>query len=172
MRPSTLKKLESEIQKEKYELEDIEAEVKSLKVKLLDDEPEHFSKRDILDAFFGALIIGLTFVFKGSLLEIGTLISFRQVLLIILATVVILTAQIYYVGYSKVKNKKKRHFGQFWFKRLLTLYLISLIVSLYLVYIFGISHIIADKASLFRIIIIISMPSALGAAVPSLIRKF
>lgn len=171
-RRSVLSNLESEIRKEKKELDNIDKQVFELKEKLLEKRPEHFGKRDIVNAFFGALLVGITFVFKGNLIDIGIRMSLYHVIAIVIGTIFILTAQIYFIGYSRVINKKERPFGQFWVKRLSTLYGISIIVSLYLIYIFGIDQLLGNIPNLIKIAVIITMPSAIGAAIPSLIKQY
>ena len=71
----SLKRIEKEVRKEKKEIRDIEKNLKSIKQSLVRGEPPHFSKKDVMNAFFGALIIGLTFVFKGTLIETALNIS-------------------------------------------------------------------------------------------------
>ena len=139
---SPLKKLEKAIKKEKKEIDYIEKQISEIKEEVVEKEPPHFSKKDIITAFFGALIIGLTFVFKGSLVHQVLNLTLIHIILVVISTLAILSIQIYFIGYKKVKDKKHRDFPQFLIKRLVTLYIIALVVSLYLVYIFNVNHVI------------------------------
>ena len=111
-------------------LQSIAHEVDFIKKLLLKEvPPEHFSMKDIVRSFFGAAFIGSTFIFSRLLIEIPPLLTTRHVIAIVVSTLAILTAEIYYIGYQRVENKKARPFGQFWLKRLLTFYAVSIIVS-------------------------------------------
>ena len=168
---SSLKKIEKTVKLEEKEIEAIEKSLNKMKKELIEKVPPHFSKRDIINAFFGALIIGLTFIFKGALIETVSAISTKYIIIIIISTLIILSIQIYFIGYSRVKNKKQRPFAQFLVKRLSTLYLIAFIVSFYLVYIFQIEHAVGSFTNALKLVAIVSMPCAIGAALPSLIKN-
>src|SRR3989338_10522871 len=75
--------------------------------------PEHFSSKDIVRSFFGAAFIGSTFIFTRTLIEVSTILDSTRIMLIIISTIGILTAEIYYIGYQRVENKKIRPFAQF-----------------------------------------------------------
>ncbi len=168
----SLKGIEKEVMKERKDINNIEEDLKIMRKRLVEKEPPHFSKRDIINAFFGALIIGLTFVFKGALIDTISRISTYYLALIILSTLIILSVQLYFVEYTKVKDKEHRPIFQFLIKRLATLYLIALIVSVYLIYIFNIDHAIGGFTNVFKLVIVISMPCSIGAAIPSLIKQY
>lgn len=154
--------------------EKIERQIAALYEKLLEKRPSHFRKRDIANAFFASLLLGLVFMFKGSLIEISLNLTGKNLLVIVIATLAILTLQIYYVGYTRVsqKERRKRRFGQFWAKRLSTLYIIAIIVSLLLVYIYGINKLVSSNYDILKIVIAVSMPCAVGAAIPSLLKQY
>ena len=156
---------------EEKEIHEIEEDLKDLKKRLFDNQPSHFSKRFIIDAFFGSLLVGVAFIMKGGLVTISKELTPQHILAIIVSTLLILTAQIYFAAYSRVRNKKERPFPQFWMKRLIVLYSVTIIVSIYLVYIFNINNIVAPGEE-FALVIATSMPCALGAAVPSLLKKY
>jgi len=165
-------RIDKALKKEKKALEEIEKDIECIKEEVVARDIPHFSKQDVINAFFGALIIGLTFVFKGALVRTTLTLSVTHISLIILSTLFILSIQIYYMRYKKVKDKRQRHFTQFWFKRLITLYLIAMVVSAYLVYIFNIETALGSLIDAAKLIIVISMPCAIGAAVPSLLKKY
>lgn len=154
-------------------IDNIAKDVKELKERLFEKEPEHFSVGDLINSFFGALILGLTFTLKGLLIDIGLRLTQTNVIAIIVSTVVILTAEIYFIGYSTVRRKKERPFGQFWLKRILTFYVVAFIVSGLLVYIYGIPNLPGiTEANILKIVVAISMPCAIGAAVGDLLKRY
>ena len=98
----------------------IKSDVSEIKKALVVKTPTHFSLRHIFVAFFGALILGQTFVLKGLLYNVSYSLNLTHIIAIILVTILVLSAEIYYIGYRRVPIKAKRHFGQFWLKRLCT----------------------------------------------------
>lgn len=156
-------------------IDDIKKGVDELRKRYLMDEPEHFSKRDLVDAFFGALLLGLTFAVKGLLIRVSQALSNTNIILIIVFTLLILTAEIYFIGYSRVTKKSERKFGQFWVKRILVFVIVAAITSIVLIYLFGLnklSEINNNFSSVFRLIVLISMPCAIGAAIADLLKKY
>lgn len=158
--------------KEEKEIRKIEYDIEVLRHKLIEKVPEHFGRRDMINAFFGSLLIGLTFIFKGALLRTVEVLDTSRIMLIILATFIILIAEIYFIGYSRVKNKNTRHFGQFLTKRLFSLYIISLVVSFLLVYLFGMNLLAGSTYETLKTVVVLTVPCAIGAAVPSLLRQY
>lgn len=157
---------------EEKEIESINSRLSTLREDLVEKVPTHFSAKDIVSAFFGALLIGLTFSLKGGTVRAAESLTNFHIIAIIFSTIVILSAEIYFVGYARVKNKKERPAGQFIIKRLITLYIISMLVSLYLVYIFALNYQFPDKYGIFSMVILISMPCAVGSAIPSILKKY
>ena len=131
------------------------------------------SLQEPTNAFFGSLLVGLTFMFKGNLIKTAMLLQPVHIILILVSTVFILFCEIYFIGYSRVPNKKERPFGQFFGKRFTALYGITLIVSLYLIYIFGI-YLQLEQGwyGIFKMLVLVSMPCSIGSAVPSLMKQF
>lgn len=166
-----LKKIEKAIKKEKRDLKEIGEKIDEIEKEIVEKEPPHFSKKDIINAFFGALIIGLTFVFKGSLIQQVLSLTSIHVILVVISTLIILSVQIYFIGYKKVRDKKHRNFSQFLMKRLVTLYIIAIVVSLYLVYIFNVNYVVGGFLNAFKLVVVLSMPCSIGAAIPSLIKQ-
>lgn len=158
-----------DIRREEHELRKMRVNMDYLRHKLLDEDLDYFSSRDINHAFFGALIIGLTFVFKGLLIEIGMQLPWKNVLLIILATLLILTSEIYYVGYAKVRDKERRPFFQFWIKRLTAMYVIAIVVSFFLLYLFGFMMQSGNPENFMKLVFVVAMPCAIGTAIPSML---
>lgn len=154
------------------EISEIKREIHKVNNKLVEKVPEHFSKKDAVNAFFGAMFLGLTFLFKGSLISIGLELTWPNILVIVTSTLFILSTQIYFIGYKRVSNPEERPFGQFLFKRLVTIYGIALCVSFYLLYIFGFLTLVGSLPNLVKLTLILSMPCSIGAAVGELLRKY
>jgi len=134
--------------------------------------PDHFSMKHVVGATFGALIFGLTFALKGLLLEVTAGLTEDHLLLIVLAIFVILTAEIYYIGYARIKDKQSRHLGQFWAKRIAAYAIIGFVVSAFLVYLYGINNLVANSEHLRNVIIALALPCCLGASVADLLKKY
>lgn len=171
-RVSKVDEIRKEIEKEEQELLQIRELVNHMKEKVVDKEPEHFSKRDILNAFFGSLIVGLTFIFKGDIIKSAINLRITHIEMIILSTFIILIAQIYFIGYLRVKDKSKRTFGEFMTKRLLTLYSMAVITAFFLIYIFNIDFTLPTFKDEIKMVILLSMPCSVGAAIPSLLKQY
>jgi uncharacterized membrane protein len=154
------------------DLKRIERKITELHEKILEKRPSHFRIRDIVNAFFASLVVGLVFIFKGSLFDIAIKLTTNHLVAIVILTLVILTSEIYFIGYSRVKRKKERKFCQFWLKRLVTLYVIAIIISLFLVYLFGINYLVHTNYEVLKVVVALSMPCAVGAAVPSLLKQY
>ncbi|MBI4140600.1 DUF2391 family protein [Candidatus Woesearchaeota archaeon] len=154
-------------------LQSIADEVDFIKKLLLKEvPPEHFSMKDIVRSFFGAAFIGSTFIFSRLLIEIPPLLATRHVIAIVVSTLAILTAEIYYIGYQRVENKKARPFGQFWLKRLLTFYAVSIIVSSYLALIYNVIHLVGGGDNVIKLIVAMSLPCSIGASITDLLKKY
>jgi len=153
-------------------LSNIQKDIKLLRERMLEKVPGHFSQKDIINAFLGAMFIGLTFILRTDIIDIAINLDSSRVILIVFSTFLILTAEIYFIGYSRVPNKKTRPFGQFWAKRFVSLYIVTILVSLFLVYIFGINTFVNTGEEVFKIVVLVSMPCAVGAAIPSLLTKY
>ena len=138
------------------------------------DTIEHFSSKDIVISFFGAFLVAAGFMFKGNLLRISQELDTLHLFLLFFASLVVLSAEIYFLGYSRVKNKMERPFFQFLVKRVTTIYLVSLLVCIALVMLYDINSIIANgnHLNIIKIIIAVSFPGSIGAAATDLFKKF
>ncbi len=134
--------------------------------------PEHFSVKDIVRSFFGAAFIGSTFIFTRTLVEISPFLDGLRIFFIVLSTIGILTAEIYFIGYQRVENKNKRHFAQFWIKRLLTFYSVGILVSAYLAFIYNITFLVGSPENIAKLILAASMPCSIGASITDLLKKY
>jgi uncharacterized membrane protein len=148
----------------------LKQEVDEIHSNFINPEVHHFSKSDIIHAFFGALIIGLTFIFKGLLIDVGMNLPWFNIFIIIIETLVLLSITIYFIGYRKVKDKKSRPFPQFLAKRIVTMYSISLLISILLLASFGFLNLAGSFENFVKLIFLIAMPCAIGAIVPSMFK--
>lgn len=158
----------------KEEIEEIKKDVKKIETVLLDRTPPHFSAKDIVNAFFGALIIGLTFILKGAVVATAINLTPTHIFAILMSTVLTLIAETYFISWTKVKNKKGRGLAQFLLKRVSALFVVAFVVSTYLVYILGVNNLglIANSPiNVMKLIVLVSMPCAVGAAIPGLLTK-
>lgn len=142
-----------------------------IKAHLLPRAPPKFSGKDLVKSFFGSLLVGLTFTFKGLLFEISFGLTNFHISLIILSTIIILTLEIYYIAYAKVKDKNHRGFGQFWLKRILTFYSVAILTTFILVFIYGLTTIL-DPGLIWKLIIAVSFPCAIGASLGDLLERY
>lgn len=128
-------------------------------------EPAHFSVKDFLHALFGSFIIGLTFIFKGSMIEYAIRMELHNVIFVLLATCVIVTIEIYALSYKFVVHRKERPFCEFWAKRFFAI-TISAFVAVYLtIYLYGIDSSLTNMEVL-KLTSAVFLPAAItGAAV-------
>ncbi len=142
------------------------------KILLREAPPELFSFKDVARSFFGALFLGFAMLSK-LLVELAPNLKNNHVLLIIIFTIIILTMEIYFIGYARLTpaEKKTRYFGEFWTKRFVTFYVVAILVSVLLVWIYNINSLL-PAADNFKLIVSLSMPCAIGAATADLLRKY
>lgn len=156
-------------------IDEIKKGVDELRDKLLVAEPAHFSKRDLIDAFFGALFLGIPFSIKGLLITVSQALDKNHIIIIILSTLLILTGEIYFIGYSRVTKKSERKFCQFWLKRITAFYFVAIATAAFLVYLFGLNllpEIANNPENIQKLIVLISVPCAIGAAITDLLKKY
>ncbi len=162
------------VKEEMLELVDIEQTLGAIKEKMLEKVPSHFSRRDFVNSAFSSMVIGSTFVLKGQTVDAALRLTQTRLGLIVVATLIALIAEIYFIGYSRVKNKSQRKLGQFMTKRLFGLITVTVATTFFLVYLFGfdLHPQVNSLYDLSRIVIVISMPCAVGAAIPSLLKQY
>ena len=167
--------IERDIEEEKKEIEVIEKNIERINEKLLDKVPSHFSKRDIINALFGSMILGLSFILNGATIPTAVNLTWLHIEFIVIITVIVLMGEIYFISYTRVKDKDQRKLGQFVTKRLVVLYGISIMVSFIIVYLFNMNNnplVGGLFANVLKIVCLVSFPSAVGAAVPSLLKQY
>jgi len=153
----------------------IEREVHMLKEELVEKVPSHFSAKHLASASVGALLMGMTFALTKQLVfEVAPAFGPGHVIGLIATTIALLSAEIYFIGYSRVKDKEKRTrpFGQFWLKRFVAYYGIALITSVGLVYIYGYNQFLIHTSDVFKVVIAISLPAAVGASLADLLKQY
>jgi uncharacterized membrane protein len=146
--------------------------VQVLRERLVEKVPGHFGIRHVISAFFGALFFGFSFILNGLLFQVGLALNSKDLWLISIATWLILSAEIYFVGYTRVPNPRNRPFGQFWAKRIVTYYLIALFTSFLLISLYGIPKFAITLGNVFKLLIAVSFPAAVGAAATDLLGKY
>jgi uncharacterized membrane protein len=147
-------------------------DVKAIKHEvLLLSPPEYFSMKDVARSFFGALFLASTFIFSSALESQARLLSNIHILAIILVTLAVLTVEIYFIGYERVTNVKRRPFYEFWGKRVVTFYSVALIVAFGLSYLYAFDAVLTPAAML-RFCIILSFPASVGAALADLLKRY
>lgn len=164
--------LKEQFVEEKEEIDDIDYNVKLIKEKLLEGVPSHFSLQNVMNAFFGALLIGLTFVLKGALVPTALSLSRWNVYAIVAFTLLIIFSQVYFIGYYRVKEKDERLLGQFTMKRMASIISISLIVSITLIYLLGVNNRVENNFEIIKVITVLWMACAVGSAIPGLLNKY
>ena len=139
------------------------------KILLRANPPEHFSFREVIVAAITAFFIGLSFIFNTLLFNASKQLSAIQLANIILATILILTLEIYFVGYARVHDRRRR-FGQFWAKRFFSFYVVSILVSGILIYLYGLETLAGSPIDTIKVIIAASFPCAVGTALSDLLK--
>lgn len=152
-------------------IEQIASDLRLIKEEVVEKVPSHFSAKHLASAFIGALLIGFSFTLsKGLLIEIASALTLWRIISIVGFTVLIVTSEIYFIGYSKVKNKQFRPFGQFWLKRFIAYYAIAYLVSFFLVYIYGLDIVAGIETT--KVVLLITMPCAVGASLADLLKQY
>lgn len=172
MKKHSDKLIRDQILEEKHEIDDIDYNINLLKERILEKQPSHFSIENITSAFFGALLIGLTFVLKGALVRTALPLTWWHIIAIIAFTLIIIFIQVYFISYQRVKDKEERLFGQFVIKRMMAIMLIALIVSTGLVFLLGINLQTADLYGTAKVVAVLWMACAIGSAIPGLLTKY
>jgi uncharacterized membrane protein len=164
--------LHQELLTQKNEIDDINYKIDNLKSALLDRYPKHFSLRNVVDSFFAALIVGLTFVLKGATVDVAEALEPLNVILILIVTVIIIVLQIYFVSYSRVQHKEERPAFPFIAKRMLSILIVSFVVAVGLVYLLAIPKLLVNPLSICNVIILLTSICAIGSAIPGLMLKY
>ncbi len=152
------------------DLKIIHKEVDLLYEKLLIRKPEHFSYNDVFTALFAASLFSVL-LFNQLLLQLALSLSFGHLTAIIIGTCLILTLEIYYISYSRVDEKQRRPFGQFWAKRFFTIYGVTILMSTMMVYLYNLDAVAGTVYNVARIAIAASFPASIAAGATALSGK-
>ncbi|MGV8151140.1 MAG: DUF2391 family protein [Candidatus Woesearchaeota archaeon] len=167
-----LTNLEREIDEIKAEDGIIRQDIERIKRELVDKTPEHFGQKDVIRSFMGSLFLAFSVAFSSNVLNAARQIPQQHIILVVVFTIIILTAEIYFIGYQRVDDKEHRKFGQFWIKRLIAFYVVALIVSFILTYIFGLVYLVDSPQHFYNLIILITAPASIGASISDLLKKY
>lgn len=170
------------------EFEKVERELEKIELELVEKSPHHFSTRDVVNAFFGAFLVAITFIFKGNFIRMAFSLPWENVVFVVLFTLLFLSAEIYFIGYKKVTDKNNRKPFQFLFKRLVTFYGVGILVSGLLIFLFNIEHIAvsdfllsnafgmqgipASVENIQKLLLILAFPASIGAGISDLVKKY
>jgi uncharacterized membrane protein len=167
-----VKEIEKELKKEEHDITKIENIVEKLKECVVDRTPSYFSNQDVVISFLGALFFGITFIMKGNLINTTIRLDSMRLVLISIATILVLVLGIYFLGYKRVKDRERRRPFQFIMKRLITLYIVSIIVPFFLIYIFAVNQQVGTMDNVIKLVVVLSMPCAIGTSISYLFNKF
>ena len=169
-----LEKLEKLLCDERREVKVIDSQVHKIQEELVERTPTKFASKDIARSFFGALVVAFGFVLKGAMVKTAVRMDGGHVIAIIIFSIIALIFEIYYFGYRKIKNKHNRKPFQFIMKRLPTFYLISILVSTGLIFLYGVNNnaLIMNQTDVIRVIVSVSLPASIGAGFSDLLKKY
>ena len=147
-------------------------DVHRIKEESIDRVPHHFTMKHAMGAAFGAIVFGLTFVPKGLFIDVTAKLTQQHIWAMIATIVLILSGEIYFIGYQHVKNKSQRHFGQFWSKRIVTYLIIGFAVSLGLIYLYGLNFLVLSPTHLQNLVVALALPCCIGASIADLLEQY
>lgn len=134
-------------------------------------EPPRFTRDDFARAFFGSFIAAVTFLFKGSMVSFSIQMSVFSTMAVALLTCLLLTVEIYVLGYKYVQDRKRRPFLEFWAKRFFSIILSSFLAIYLLMFAYGIQDIVGDPTLLFKVAIAVLLPAATAGGAVEILRK-
>ena len=128
-------------------------------------EPAFFSIADFGKALLGSFIMGLTFLFKGSMVSFALNMRASNVIMVLFMTFAIVSLEIYILSYKFVSDRKKRPFYEFWAKRFFAITASSFIVIYLTMHVYGLDSFLTQY-QILKVCIAIMMPAAcVGAAI-------
>ena len=133
-------------------------------------EPHHFSMHDFAKAVFGSFVIGLTFLFKGSMVSFAQSMHPINIAAVIILTLIIVTLEIYLLSYKFVKNRQERPFYEFWGKRFFAITIASFSTVYLMVYLYGFNYTLSN-IEIFKLTSAIFLPSAIAGAAVEMLKK-
>lgn len=133
-------------------------------------EPAHFSMKDFLKALFGSFVVGITFLFKGSMLHYATQMRPINILAVVIVTCIVVTFEIYILSYKFVVHRRERPFYEFWAKRFFAIIGSSFVAVYLAIYIYGLNNYLASF-DMFKLASAILMPAAIAGAAMEMLKK-
>ena len=105
-------------------------------------------------------------------MQVSVELEWVHIAAIIATTLVIVSFEFYFLGYQQhVFHKKERGAFQFVVKRVLTVYLVAIIASLLLTFLYNLNTIVGSYENIFKLIVAVSLPCTMGAALNDLFKK-
>ena len=147
-------------------------DVHRIKEESIDRVPHHFTMKHAMGAAFGAIVFGLTFVPKGLFIDVTAKLTQQHIWAMLAAILIILSGDIYFIGYAHVKDKSRRHFGQFWSKRIIAYTIIGFAVSLGLIYLYGLNYLVLNATHLQNLVVALALPCCIGASIADLLEQY
>jgi len=133
-------------------------------------EPHHFTYADFGKALFGSFVVGLTFLFKGGLMDYASTMDKFNVVLILVITGVLLTIEIYALSYKFVVHKRERPFYEFWAKRFFAITISSFAAIFLALYLYGFNNYFSI-IELLKITSAVFMPATITGAAIEMLKK-
>lgn len=131
-------------------------------------EPQPFRLRDFWQAMVGSFVIGMTFLFKGSMQVYALNMRQVNILLVLALTFIIVTLEIYALSYKFVLDRAKRPFYQFWAKRFFSIIGATFLVIYGTANLYGLNNYLTQP-QILKICVAILLPAAsVGSAVEML----
>ncbi|HLC98566.1 MAG TPA: hypothetical protein VJC00_01000 [Candidatus Nanoarchaeia archaeon] len=134
-------------------------------------EPAHFSRKDFFKALFGSFVIGLTFLFKGSLVSYAIKMGWYNVILVLFTTFLVVSLEIYALSYKFVVHRKERPFYEFWSKRFFAITISTFIAIYFSIYIYGINSFLT-QIEILKVTSAVFMPAAITGAAVEVLKEF
>ena len=150
----------------------VERELHDLRREQVELVPHHFSMRSMIGSLFGSLFFGLPFVLSTLLLEVTRRFTAGQLWFLFAAMIVVLSGEIYFIGYERVLDKQHRRFGQFWFKRIIAYLIIGFAVATFLTFVYGLPRLADNPDHVRNIIVALALPCCVGASIANLIKRY
>jgi len=151
----------------------LQNDVRLIKQEVLSETPpDYFSTKDIARSFFGALFLTSTFIFSSRITEQVKLMELPNIWALIITTFIVLTIEIYFIGYQRIRNKKERPFTEFWGKRIVTFWTMALLVSFGLAMLYAFDKVFTNAADMVKFAVVLSFPASVGAALADLLRRY
>ena len=133
-------------------------------------EPHYFTLQDFLKAIFGAFLIGLNFIFKGSMFDYASKMTTANSILLIAITCAIVSIEIYIFSYRFVVDRKKRPFYEFWTKRFFTITTATFAILYLTIYLYGINNYIT-RIEMFKFASAVFLPAAIFGSALEILKK-